>query len=127
MDVTVELEYDPVRDILFAVDHGELTTPEHIDAFFSVYDRFFATHGKKVYIVANIDNLLVRNEVAEEYSRRGAQTVRENVLGVARWGTNSWARMTVRTTALKANMPANIFDTEEEAIAAIEEMQRGDG
>jgi hypothetical protein len=119
----VVFEYDADRNILFTEDEWDVKTREDVDNFFDEYVRFFEKLGKKVYIVANINNLLVRAAIADYYGEISMKTVEKYVLGLARWGTNDWARMTVRTTSLKAKMTPNIHITREEAIQAILEMQ----
>jgi hypothetical protein len=124
MDNRVSFEYDAERNILFTDDSWDVKTREDVDAFFAEYLSFFEKLGKKVYIVANINNLLVRAAIADYYGETSLKTVEKYVLGLARWGTNDWARMTVRTTSLKAKMTPNIYETREEAIEAILQMQQ---
>lgn len=118
-------EYDAERNILFAEDIGDIGTREDVDDFFGAYLRFFEKLGKKVYLVANIDNLLVHAAIADYYGDTALKTAEEHVLGLARWGSNDRARMTVRTTSLKAGMTPNIYETRDEAIEAIRKMQQG--
>jgi hypothetical protein len=124
MDIKVDFSYDADRNILFTVDRGEIRTAADIAAFFGQYDRYLEQLGCRVWVVANIDGLNVRGEVAEAYGARAQQTIAGKVLGVSRWGTDSWARMTVRTTSLKANIPPSIHDTRDDAVAAVEAMKQ---
>lgn len=123
MASNVNFEYDPERNIVFTEDKWEIKTKEDVDAFFAEYQKFFEKLGKKVYMVSNINGLLVHAPIAEYYGETSRATVGQYLLGFARWGTNDWARMTVRTTSLKASMTPNIYDTREEAIEAIEKMR----
>lgn len=123
MATNIIFEYDPERNIVFTEDHWEIKTKEDVDAFFAEYKKFFEKLGKKVYMVSNINNLLVHAPIAEYYGETSRATVGQYLLGFARWGTNEWARMTVRTTSLKAKMTPNIYDTREEAIEVIEKMK----
>ena len=120
----VIFEYDAERNIVFTEDHWDVKTKEDVDQMFSEYRRYFTGLGKKVYMVSCIDKLLVHAGVAEYYGETARTTVGKHLLGFARWGTDEWARMTVRTTSLKANIPPNIHDTREAAIAAIEKMKQ---
>ena len=124
MEKKVVFEYDAERNILFTDDNWDIKTREDVDQFFSEYLQVFEKLGKKVYMVANINNLLVRTAIADYYGETSRNTVEKYVLGLARWGTNDWARMTVRTTSLKAKITPNIFVTREEAIQAILELQK---
>jgi hypothetical protein len=124
MSGSVEFEYDAELNIVFTEDNWEVKTREDVDAFFAEYQKFFQRLGKKVYMISHIDNLLVRASIANYYGDTARSTVGDYLLGFARWGTNDWARMTVRTTSLKAKLIPNIYDTREQAIAAIREMKK---
>lgn len=119
----VVFEYDAENNIVFVDDSWDIKTKEDVDQFFDRYSKFIQKVGKKFWMVAHIDNLIVHAGIAEYYGDVARRTVREHLLGFARWGSNARARMTVRTTALKAKMAQNIYDTREDAIRAIEEMR----
>ncbi|HVN74996.1 MAG TPA: hypothetical protein VMT19_01680 [Thermoanaerobaculaceae bacterium] len=120
----VTFEYDPVRNLVFSEDHAKLETEEQVDAFFEEYRSYWEALGKKSWLVTKIDGLFVAGQVADYYAERSRQIMGRHLLGFARWATDSWARMSVRTTALKARMPATIHESRAEAEAAIEEMRR---
>jgi hypothetical protein len=124
MEHRVSFEYDAERNILFTEDNWDIKTREDVDEFFEEYLGFFERLGKKVYLVADINNLLVRAAIADYYGEVSRNTVEKYILGLARWGTNDWARMTIRTTSLKAGMTPNIYATREEAMQAILDMQQ---
>jgi hypothetical protein len=124
MSGSVTFEYDADRNILFSEDSWEVKTREDVDAFFAEYQKYFRKLRKKVYLISHIDNLLVRASITEYYGDVARATVGDYVLGFARWGTKDLARLTVRTTSLKAKLTPNIYDTREQAIAAIEEMKK---
>jgi hypothetical protein len=122
MPGSVKFEYNAQKNIVFTEDNWEIKTREDVDAFFAEYEKFFKGLNKKVYVISHIDGLLVRASIAGYYGETARTTVGNYVLGFARWGTNDWARMTVRTTSLKVKLTVNIYDTREEAVQAIEEM-----
>lgn len=123
MSGSVTFEYDADRNIVFTEDNWEIKTREDVDAFFAEYQKYFKNLGKKVYMISHIDKLLVRASIANYYGDTARSTVGDYLLGFARWGTDDWARMTVRTTSLKAKLTPNIYNTREEAIEAIEKMK----
>lgn len=122
MPGSVKFEYDAEKNIVFTEDNWEIKTREDVDAFIAEYEKFFKDLNKKVFVISHIDGLLVHASAAEYYGEAARTTIGNYVLGFARWGTNDWARMTVRTTSLKAKLMVNIYDTREEAIQAIEEI-----
>lgn len=119
----VLFEYDENLNIVFTEDHWEIKTKQDVDEFFAEYQKYFQKLAKKVYMVSNIDDLLVHAEVADYYGEVAKNTVAIFLLGFARYGTEDRARMTVRTTSLKAKFPPNIYPTREEAIKAIEKQK----
>ena len=123
MEKKVIFEYNQERNIVFIDDNWEIKTKEDVDEFFDEYRKFFTNFDKKVYMVAHIDGLLVHAKIAEYYGEVARRTIGNNMIGFARWGTNDWARMTLRTTSLKAKMVANIYSTKEEATVAIEKLK----
>ncbi len=123
MPGNVIFEYDEKSNIVFTEDHWEIQTKEDVDEFFAEYQKYFEKLNKKVYMISNIDDLLVHAEVAYYYGEVAKNTVAIFLLGFARYGTKDWARMTVRTTSLKARFSPNIYSTREEAIKAIEKQK----
>ncbi|MBN2620029.1 hypothetical protein JXB22_02980 [candidate division WOR-3 bacterium] len=119
----IKFEYDEQLNVVFTEDHWDVKATEDVDQFFAEYKKYFTELGRKVYMISNIDHLLVRAAIADYYGKTARSTVGHYLLGFARYGTNDWARMTVRTTSLKASMTPNIYDSREAAIAAIEKMK----
>jgi hypothetical protein len=120
----VAFEYDPDLNVVFTEDDWQVETREDVEAFFADYDKYFSALGKKVYMISHIDNLLVQAQVADYFGELARAHVYKHLQGFARWGTNSWARMTVRTTSHIAKMTANIYTTREEAIQAVKDMRK---
>ena len=127
MDPTVAFEYDGEKNIVFTEDSGDIQTPEEVDAFFDQYESYLQHLGKKVYMVADINNLMVRAAISDYYGAQAQERVVQHILGFARWGTNTSARLTVRTSSANANIPARIFDTREEAVEEIERLKAAGG
>ena len=120
----VTFVYDNSRNIVFSEDHAKLETEEQVNDFFEEYRRYWESLGKKSWLITNIDGLFVAGTVADYYAERSREVMGKHLLGFARWATDSWARMSVRTTALKAKMPTTIHGSRAEAEAAIAEMAR---
>lgn len=124
MAIQVRFEYDARRNIVFTEDCGELASEADVDDFIRQYVTYFERLGTRAYVVSNIDQLVIQGAVAPYYGRRAKETVEAHLLGYARWGTNTWARMSVRTTSSMAKVQANIHSTREEAVRAVEAMQK---
>jgi len=123
MDNKIIFDYDRSSKILFVEDRWDIKTKEDVDAFFAEYDCQIKKIGEKFWMVALIDNLVIHADIAEYYGEVARKATSEQLLGLARWGQDSVARMTLRTTAMKAKMPHNIYSSREEAVRAIEELK----
>jgi hypothetical protein len=124
MPGSVTFEYDEARNIVFVEDDWDVKTRQDVDEFFGFFYDYFGKHPRTVYMLAHIDKLLVHAEIADYYAEKARDITHNYLLGFARWGTDNWARMTVRTTSSKANMAPRIYATREEGIAAIEAEKR---
>ncbi len=124
MPGNVNFKYDPEKGIVFSEDHWEIKTRQDVDDFFAEYRKYFQDIGKKVYMVANINDLRVHAQIANYYGEVANKTAEDYLLGLARYSTNEWARMTVRTTSLKAKMEPNIYSSRDEAVKVIDKMKK---
>lgn len=119
----ITFEYDRASNILFVEDEWDVKSKEDVDAFFAEYGRNMSAVKEKFWMVAHIDKLAVHADVVEYYGEVARKATHELVLGLARWGTDSAARMALRTTAMKAKMPYTIHTSREKAVEAIERMK----
>lgn len=119
----VIFEYDRSSKILFAEDHWDVKTRDDVDVFFAEYAREFQSIGEKFWMVAHIDGLIIHADIAKYYGEAARSATTEHLLGLARWGTDSVVRMTLRTTAMKSKMPHKIYSSRQEAVRAIEKMK----
>lgn len=121
---TVRFEYDADGNTLFAQDDFEIISENDVEAFLALYRGQVDRIGHPVYVVTQIDGLKVGGKVFAHYGRALKAFADRWYLGIARWGTDPAARMTVRTASLSAKYDVNIFATREEAVAAVEAMKR---
>ena len=123
----VTFEYDRSAKILFVEDNWDIKTKQDVDDFFAEYARQISAIGEKFWMVAHIDNLVIHAEIAEYYGEVARKATSDLLLGLTRWGEDSIARMTVRTTAMKAKMTHSIYSSRDEAVRAIEKMKAEQG
>jgi hypothetical protein len=122
---TVKFEYDRDKNILFAEDDFDIKTVEDAELFLGLYTKKFEEIGQKVWLVTSIDGLTIGGKVSSYYGQKVKKVAENWYLGMARWGTRPESRMTVRMSSLKAKYEVNIYDTREQAIAAIEAVKTG--
>jgi hypothetical protein len=121
---TVNFKYDADRNILFADDDFEIASVTDAELFLQLYRQQLEAIGHKVWIVTSIDGLRVRADAYQQYGLMLKGLADRWYLGIARWGSDTTARMTVRTASRSAKYDINIHDTREQAVNAIELMRR---
>jgi hypothetical protein len=120
----INFEYDPQKNILFTRDDYDLNTEQDVDDFIAINLAQLEKLGRKVYVISRIDGLRVAAPVSEYYGRKARGVFEKHILGLVRYGEDPAARMTVRTASRKAQLESNIFNTREEAVAAVEKMKQ---
>jgi len=120
---TVTFEYDSIKNILFAEDDYDINTEKDADDFLSIYEHKMQEIGKKVYLIAHIDGIKVGAQIYQYYGLKVKAFAEKRILGLARWGTDSLSRLTIRAASIRAKYDINIHNTKDEAIKAIELMQ----
>jgi hypothetical protein len=124
MPGTVNIEYDPERNIVFTIDNWDIKNQADVDEFYAEHARRFEQIGKKFYMISNIDKLSIHPSVLEYYGETARRTIGHFILGFARWGSNEVSRMSIRTSSMKARLESHIYQTREEAIRYIEDLKK---
>lgn len=119
---TVKFEYNQERNILFVDDDFEINTVSEVDSFLALYEEKLNEIGRKVYVVVSIDGLKIGEKAYVYYGKRIKVMSEQWVLGLARWGSDQLARMTVRAASMTAKYDINLYYTKDSAVAAIEAM-----
>jgi hypothetical protein len=121
------LLYDAAESIIYMSfpEPIELRTREQITAHFDRVLAFWRTHtgGKKVYFVVDFDNVTIDVTELEHYAAQSKRAHDLCAIASVRYGGNSLQRTATRLAGMKIQRPSNIFDTREEAIAAVRAMK----
>jgi hypothetical protein len=112
----IKFTFDVARNILFTEDNFELRTKQDVDEFFRINDEECRRHPGKFYLISNIDNLKIYAPVISYYGRMGKVLVEKYILGHARYATEPFARMAIRTAYSSAGVKCSIFEKKEEAL-----------
>lgn len=119
--------YDAAQDIL----HLWFPEPVHLkDAtaiarfFAEVTEDWLKKTQRRVYLLVNYRNLHIAPQVAGDYAANIGQ-FQEQLLGTFRYAVpQDFTGVAVTIGNLKLQAPANLFESEAEARAAIEEVRR---
>ena len=109
-----------------AVDFSHLTFEDtaHVDAFFDEVGRQLAGTGRRWYFLVIYTDCVIAPEAWERFAERGKEANVDHGLGTVRVGATSQTRDAIREHAGRASFRASIYDTRDQAIAALGEMRK---
>ena len=100
----IKFTFDAARNVLFTEDNFDLRTEEDVEEFFRINDEECRKHGSKFFLVSNIDNLKIHAPVIGLYGKKGKVLVEKYLRGHARYATDPFARMSIRTAYSRAGV-----------------------
>jgi len=115
----VKFKFDESRNILFTEDNFEIKTEADVETFFRLNEAECSKYPSKFYLVSNINGLKIHAKTITAYGRMGKEMQARYILGCARYASDPFARMSIRTAYSKAGEQAAIYDTKEEALRAL--------
>src|SRR5262249_22818043 len=95
-----------------------------IDEFYDEVDRRLEETGRRWYFVVNYAGCAIADDVWDHFGDRGKRSNTAYGLGTVRFGLSPSARQTIRARAMLAQFRANVFDTREEALAALADLRK---
>jgi hypothetical protein len=116
------------RTVQLAYPRMHLETPSEITALFDTTLSFWRTHcgGKPVYYVVDYGGLTFDLALIDHYAREQKRVMNQCALGAVRYGGDPLQRAAARLVGVKNQMRSNLFDTREEALAALEALRAKD-
>jgi branched-chain amino acid transport system ATP-binding protein len=108
------------------VDFSRVTfaSKEQVDRIYDEIDQKLAATGQRWYFIVNYSDCVIAPEVWTEFAARGKNSNINHSLGTVRIAASDKTRETIRERAKSDFFRSNIFDTREEAIAAVTNMRR---
>ncbi len=108
------------------VDFSRVTfsSKEQVDRIYDEIDQKLAATGQRWYFIVNYSDCVIAPEVWAEFAARGKNSNINHSLGTVRIAASDKTRETIRERAKSDFFRSNIFDTREEAIAAVTNMRR---
>jgi branched-chain amino acid transport system ATP-binding protein len=100
------------------------STKEEIDAFYDEVDRLLAGTNRRWYFLVNYTNCTIADDVWDHFGERGKHSNVTHGLGTVRYGVSALTRQSIVARAMRAQFRANVFDTRDEALAAIAELRK---
>ena len=114
------LVYDPNENLFFVNLEGyAIRTDEDIEAVRSTVAAILEPVGHRVYAVVNYDNFSIVPELVGPYSDMVKGLVNRYYTGVTRYTTSTFLRMKIGEALTERKMAPHIYETREEAEAAL--------
>jgi len=113
------------REIM-EVDFSDLLFDDEtkVDAFYDEVDRQLEATGRRWYFLINYNGCVIEREVWDRFSARGKQTNLAHSLGTVRVGASGTTREVIRSLGREESFRTNLFETRDEAFAALAQMRK---
>jgi branched-chain amino acid transport system ATP-binding protein len=100
------------------------TSKEEVDEFYDEVDRLLEESKRRWYFLVNYTDCTIADAVWDHFGERGKRSNVTYGLGTVRFGVAAPTRETIRAKAMQAQFRANVFDTRDDALAALAELRR---
>jgi hypothetical protein len=126
----VDLSYDLAENIVYmSFPHPvELNSHSEITDHFERVISFWRGHtaGRKAYFVVDFDNITINVAELAFYAEQTKRAHEICAVTSVRYGGNPLQRAATRLAGMKNQKPSNIYETREQALAAVRAMKRSD-
>jgi propionate CoA-transferase len=113
-------KYDPARNTLFLnFARFEVRSLATIEAIARKVEQICAPLGRRVHAVVNYEGFVLGREVEDAWADRVSEIVERWYDGVTRYTTSSFLRAKLGDALAKRKLAPHIFESEEEALAAL--------
>jgi len=113
-------KYDPARNTLFLnFARFEVRSLATIEAIARKVEEICAPLGRRAHAVVNYEGFVLGREVEDAWADRVSEIVERWYDGVTRYTTSSFLRAKLGDALARRKLAPHIFETEEEAIAAL--------
>ena len=114
--------YRAMENILFINFEGlDVRSKQDIEAIRLQVERICKPLGRKVNTIVNYDNFSISPELVDDYSAMVKQVVDSYYLDVTRYTTSAFLRMKLGDLLAKRDVAPHIFESREEARAALDD------
>jgi branched-chain amino acid transport system ATP-binding protein len=107
------------------VDFSGMTIADdlQVDALYDELDRRLSASGRRWYFLVIYEGCVIAAEAWDRFAARGKSTNITHGLGTVRVGASAQTRTEIRERAVAGMFRANIFDTRDQALAALGAMR----
>ena len=119
----------PTRTVHLAFPRMHLETPTEIKALFDTAYAFWRSNcgGKPVYYLVDYGGLTFDLALIDFYAREQKRVMTQIALATVRYGGDPLQRAAARLVGVKNQVRSNLFESREEAEAALAKIRARDG
>src|SRR5215210_1551318 len=116
---------DRKENILFINFAGmRIESREQVDEFASLVRGAYESQGKRIYAIVNYEGTEIAPEIIDYYGERIKDLYDRYGLSTVRYSSSGFTRSMLRYLGAAKDLESNTFATREEAIRAIQELER---
>jgi PAS domain S-box-containing protein len=116
---------DRKENILFINFAGvRIESREQVDEFASLVRAAYESQGKRIYAIVNYEGTEIAPEIIDYYGERIKDLYDRYGLSTVRYSSSGFTRSMLRYLGAAKDLESNTFATREEAIRAIQELER---
>lgn len=109
--------HDSALDVVESIsDQVVLNSPADVDEWATHVSDALAGFGKKVWLLINLDGLVVRPTASAAFGKRRAEVLQRFARASVRYGGDPWTLVSISTSAERHHTHGNVFATREEAL-----------
>lgn len=114
------LKYDAVENLFFVNFEGHgIQSHEDIRAVEEMVQKILSPVDRRVYTIVNYDNFSIRPELVDDYTDMVKRLMDRYYSAVTRYTTSTFLRMKIGDALKKRNVAPHIYESREEARAAL--------
>ncbi len=115
------LTYDPEQNLFFVNFEGySIKDMDDVQEVKDKVEAIVAPLGHKVYTIINYDNFTINPDVLNEYTKMVRYLVENYYTGVTRYTTSTFLRTKLGDALQQCNVTPHIYETQKEALQALE-------
>lgn len=109
--------HDAALDVVESFsDQIVLNSAADVDEWASHVSEALAQYGKKVWLLINLDGLVVRPTASASFGKRRAEVLQRFACASVRYGGDPWTLVSITTSAARHDTHGNVFPTRDEAL-----------
>lgn len=117
--------HDPLHDVVTATfTDCVLTTPADVARWRREVEQELGRFGKKIDLLINLDGLVVKPGASRSFGRERREVLAKYTIRSFRYGGDTQSRTSIFTSAVIDGAAANVYESRDQALAALLETRK---